>query len=185
MLDTQAIGAIDVALWDVAGKVANLRIHRLLGTCRDRVPVYASSWLLPHTEDYVEEAVRYRDLGWKAYKIHPRFAAKEDIKLCAAVRQAIGDDMGLMLDAAWSYSYEEALRMGLAIKDLDYWYEDPLAETDLYGYTKLRQKLNIPILAVFVKGKGLMRTLCGAWIRLCVGRASEADQNEPAHTSNS
>ena len=148
MLDTQAIGAIDVALWDIAGKVANLPIHRLLGTCRDRVPVYASSWLLPRAEDYVEEALYYRDLGWKAYKIHPRFVAKEDIKLCVAVRQAVGVDMGLMLDAAWSYSYEEALHVGLAIEDLGYsWYEDPLAETDLYGYTKLRQKLSIPILA--------------------------------------
>ena len=148
LLDTQAIGVIDVALWDIAGKVANLPIHRLLGTCRDKIPVYASSWLLPRAEDYAEEALHYRDLGWKAYKIHPKFVAKEDIKLCAAVRKAVGDDMDLMLDPAWSYDYEDALRVGLAIQELGYyWYEDPLAETDLYGYVKLRQKLNIPILA--------------------------------------
>ena len=55
-VSTNAIGAVDVALWDVAGKVANLPIHRLLGTCRDRVPAYASSEWLPTPEAYGEEA---------------------------------------------------------------------------------------------------------------------------------
>jgi L-alanine-DL-glutamate epimerase-like enolase superfamily enzyme len=54
----------------------------------------------------------------------------------------------LMLDSMWSYSYEDAVRVGLAIQDLGYyWYEDPLAEDDVYGYTKLRPQLRIPILA--------------------------------------
>src|SRR5215467_12700327 len=52
----RAIGAVDVALWDIGGKVAGLPIHRLLGSCRDRVPAYASSGLLPSPEAYGEEA---------------------------------------------------------------------------------------------------------------------------------
>src|SRR5260370_26858103 len=53
-----------------------------------------------------------------------------------------------MLDSTWSYRYEEALRVGRAIEEMGfYWYEDPLAEQDIYNYVKLRQKLDIPILA--------------------------------------
>ena len=147
-VSTDAIGAVDVALWDIAGKVAGLPIHRLLGTCRDRVPAYASSGWLETPEDYAEEALRFRSLGWSAYKIHPQAVPKEDIKICKAVRQAVGDDMVLMLDSMWSYGYEDALRVGRAIEELGFlWYEDPLAEEDLYNYVKLKSRLDIPIIA--------------------------------------
>ena len=62
-VSTNAIGAVDVALWDIAGKVAGLPIHRLLGSCRDRVPAYASSGYLATPEDYAEEALHFKDLG--------------------------------------------------------------------------------------------------------------------------
>ena len=62
----RAIGAVDVALWDLAGKVAKLPIHRLLGTCRESVPAYASSAHLPTPEAYVEEALHFLSLGWPA-----------------------------------------------------------------------------------------------------------------------
>ncbi len=147
-VDTRAICAIDVALWDIAGKAANLPIHRLLGTCRDTAPAYASSAVLPAVQDYVDEALRFREAGWTAYKIHPRCVPKVDVETCAAVKNALGDSMVLMLDSMWSYSYEDAVRVGLAIQEMGfYWYEDPLAEDDLYGYTKLRPQLKIPILA--------------------------------------
>jgi L-alanine-DL-glutamate epimerase-like enolase superfamily enzyme len=147
-VSTNAIGAVDVALWDIAGKVAGLPIHRLLGSCRDRVPAYASSGWLPTPEAYGEEAQHFRSLGWTAYKIHPHAMPRNDIKICQAVRQAVGDDMVLMLDSMWSYGYEDAVRVGRAIEALDYfWYEDPLVEEDLYNYVKLRQKLDIPIMS--------------------------------------
>jgi L-alanine-DL-glutamate epimerase-like enolase superfamily enzyme len=143
----QAIGSVDIALWDLAGKVMNQPVHRLLGTCRDKVPAYASSANLPTPEEYVDEALDFKSKGWTAYKIHPHVNPKEDIEICRAVRKAVGDDMVLMLDV-WYYGYEDALRVGKAIEDLDYfWYEDPLAEDDLYGYIRLKQKLNIPLLA--------------------------------------
>jgi len=154
-VSTEAIGAVDVALWDVAGKVANLPIHRLLGTCRDRVPAYASSGWLPTPEAYGEEARHFKTLGWPAYKIHPYGIPREDIKICRAVRNAVGDDMTLMLDAIWAYSYGDAVRVGRAIEALDFfWYEDPLAEEDVYNYIKLRNKLDIPIVSTeFVPGR--------------------------------
>ena len=147
-VSTYAMGAIDVALWDIAGKVAGLPIHRLLGTCRDRVPAYASSAWLATPEDYADEVLHFRDLGWPAYKIHPHGVPKEDIEICQAVRRAAGDDMVLMLDSMWVYGYEDALRVGRAIEALNYfWYEDPLAEEDIHNYVKLKSKLDIPIIS--------------------------------------
>jgi L-alanine-DL-glutamate epimerase-like enolase superfamily enzyme len=150
------IGALDVALWDIAGKVAGLPIHRLLGTWRDSVPAYASSQVLDSIASYVEQAKQYQSSGWAAYKIHPPQAWREDIKVCEAVRQAVGDDYTLMLDSVWSYNYEQALRVGRAIEALGfYWYEDPLADQDIYNYLKLRQKLDIPIMATEYPSAGL------------------------------
>jgi L-alanine-DL-glutamate epimerase-like enolase superfamily enzyme len=147
-VDTRSICAVDVALWDIAGKVANLPIHRLLGTYRDTAPAYASSAVMARVQDYVEEALRFREAGWTAYKIHPPCRPKQDVEICAAVKDAVGESMALMLDSMWSYGYEDALRVGLAIQDMGYyWYEDPLAEDDLYAYIKLRPQLRIPILA--------------------------------------
>jgi L-alanine-DL-glutamate epimerase-like enolase superfamily enzyme len=151
-----AIGALDVALWDIAGKVANLPIHRLLGTCRESAPAYASSAFMPTPQDYAEEALSYKSQGWKGYKIHPHAKPDEDIEISRAVRKAVGDDMVLMLDSCWAYGYEDAVRVGRAIEELNYyWYEDPLTEDDIYNYVKLRQKLDIPILATEYTPGGL------------------------------
>jgi len=152
----RAVGALDIALWDIAGKVANLPIHRLLGTCRDRVPTYASSTMLPTPEDYAQEALYYQSQNWAAYKIHPHANPEEDIEICRTVRKTVGYDMKIMLDSVWAYGYEDAVRVGRAIEELNFlWYEDPLPEDDIYGYVKLRQKLDIPILATEYTTGGL------------------------------
>ena len=138
-VSTNAIGAVDVALWDIAGKVAGLPIHRLLGSCRDRVPAYASSGYLTTPEDYAEEALHFKDLGWPAYKIHPHAVPKEDIEICRVTRNAVGTQYDLMLDSMWAYCYEDALRVGRAAEEYDFlWYEDPLAEEAIYNYVKLK-----------------------------------------------
>ncbi|MCC6174520.1 MAG: mandelate racemase [Chloroflexi bacterium] len=152
----RSICAVDVALWDIAGKAAGLPIHRLLGTCREKVPAYASSAVLAGPQAYVEEALSFRERGWTAYKIHPQRDPRKDLEICRAVKQAVGDTMVLMLDSMWAYGYEDALRVGLEVQDLGfYWYEDPLAEDDIYGYVKLKQRLNIPILATEYSPGGL------------------------------
>ena len=152
----RAIGALDVALWDLAGKAMKQPIHRLLGTCRTSAPAYASSAHLPTAEDYAAEAMDFKSRGWTAYKIHPHTQPEKDMAICRTVRKAVGDDYRLMLDSMWSYSYEDAVRVGRAIEELNfYWYEDPLVEDDLYNYVKLRQKLDIPILATEYTRGGL------------------------------
>ena len=144
----RCIGAVDIALWDIAGKAAGLPIHRLLGSCRDCVPAYASSEVLPSKEAYAEEALRIQAAGFHAYKMHPPTEWQQDIEICRHVRKAVGDGYRLMLDSTWSYTYPEALRVGRVLEELDfYWYEDPLDADDITNYVKLRRKLDIPILA--------------------------------------
>lgn len=166
-------GAVDVALWDIAGKAAGLPLHRLLGTVKDRVPIYTSSWVHREAEAYVEEAVAYRERGAQGHKLHPltqlrSFAgaaipAAADIDLCARIRAATGDDFPLFLDSAWAYSYGEAVQVGRAIQDLGYaWYEDPLPADDLYGYVRLKQQLSIPLMATEITGGGL--TALAPWV---------------------
>jgi L-alanine-DL-glutamate epimerase-like enolase superfamily enzyme len=151
-------GYVDVALWDIAGKAAGLPVHRLLGTCREEMPVYASSWALPAPEDYIDEARVYQAMGIRAYKLHPpSFSAfftrspwsiDADIAACRKVREAVGDGLTLMFDGFFRYSYPEALKMGLALQELGYyWYEDPLKSDDIYGYQRLKEKLSIPLMA--------------------------------------
>lgn len=151
-------GYVDVALWDIAGKAAGLPIHRLLGTVRHEVPAYISSWVHPDSKTYADEAAAYREQGFSAYKLHPPTQRRmlhgepvtiaDDIEACDLVRDQVGSDYRLMLDSAWAYSYPEALTVGQAIQDLDYyWYEDPLPADDIYGYRRLRQQLSIPLMA--------------------------------------
>ena len=159
----RAIGAVDVALWDIAGKAAGLPIHRLLGSYRESVPAYASSAVLPAKEAYAEEATRFKAEGWAAYKIHPPTDPVVDAEVCRAVRRAVGDAFTVMLDSTWAYQYPEALRVGKVIEDLGfYWYEDPLEDDDLLSYVKLKQHLAIPILATEYSPGGL--TAYAPWL---------------------
>ncbi len=154
-VSTQVIGAIDICLWDINGKMANQPIHRLLGTCKSQVPAYSSTAYHATIEEYVEEALRFQANGWTAHKLHPHGTPEADIRICTAVREAVGDDMKLMLDAMWAYQYADAVRVGRAMEELGYyWYEDPLVEEDIYNYVKLNRKLDIPVMCTeFAPGR--------------------------------
>ncbi len=142
------VGAVDVALWDLAGKVAGLPVHQLLGSHRRSVPAYASSAVLDGPQNYAEEAVAFRDAGWQAYKIHPHGEPDIDIQICEAVRRAVGDDYRIMLDSTWGYDYAGALKVGQCVQSLGYyWYEDPLPWDDIDDYLRLKNELDIPIMA--------------------------------------
>jgi L-alanine-DL-glutamate epimerase-like enolase superfamily enzyme len=144
----RAIGAVDVALWDLAAKAANMPLYKMLGAYRDKVPAYASSAVMSEPGAYADEARQYREGGWAAYKIHPPTQWRTDIKVCEAVRRSVGDDYTIMLDSTWSYNYEAAIKVGRAVEGLGFhWYEDPLADDDMYNCIKLREKLDIPLMA--------------------------------------
>ncbi len=144
----RTIGAVDVALWDLAGKITGLPISRVLGRYRDRIAAYASSVTMRDPQQYGEEAARIAAAGFAGYKLHPPKDLAGAIAACRAARRAVGDDYTLMVDTSGSLDYPEALRLGRELEDMGYlWFEDPLPEDDLVNSAKLRQKLSIPIMA--------------------------------------
>jgi L-alanine-DL-glutamate epimerase-like enolase superfamily enzyme len=93
----RVIGACDTALWDIGAKAAGIPLYKFLGGGRAAIGAYASSQMLEDAQAYAEEAARFKADGWKGYKIHPPQNPDEDIKVCEAVRKAVGDDFTLML----------------------------------------------------------------------------------------
>lgn len=154
----RAVGAVDTALWDIAGKAADVPIYKLIGGCKEKIAAYASSQVLACSEEYEEEVRRYQEMNWKAYKIHPPVRDyREDIMICEKVRKAAGDEYPLMLDSMWAYSYPQAVTAGRALEELKFeWFEDPMPEHDIYNYSKLCEQLDIPVMATEYPGGELM-----------------------------
>lgn len=141
-------GPVDVALWEIAAKRADLPLFRYLGAVRDRLPYYASSQFLPETADYITEAQRYIDLGATAYKSHPAGDWRQHIEIAGALRSAF-PDLTLMLDPAGSnYTMGEAMRVARALEELDFhWLEEPFHDVYIDKYAQLCRSVDIPILA--------------------------------------
>jgi len=139
--------ALDECLWDIIGKSLKLPVYKLLGSYREKILAYASTPNYEKEEDYIDLALKCKEKGYKALKIHPFRNWKKDISLCKAVRDAVGDEMILMLDPFNAYSREEALKVGRVIEKLDfYWYEDPIPTTDIDGLVDLCRSLDIEVL---------------------------------------
>jgi len=151
--------AADVCLWDILGKAVNRPIYQLLsgGTkTKDKVMAYASSLHLPTIEDYVPDALKAKQLGYRGYKIHPgrgQHATGPEIPTYVGhmqeireVRKAVGDDYVLMHDPVQQYNRFEALAVGRLLDELNYlWFEDPIRTTDQEGLIELAKKLNLPL----------------------------------------
>ena len=146
------ISAIDIALWDIAGKAAGRPVCELLGGRRVAdVPVYASE-VMPDTADGVrriaERAVSdgypALKLGWGPLGRDPDF----DVALARAARDALGAEPTLMLDGGRAYSVKTALQLLRRIEELDvYWFEEALAPDDLDGYRRLSDATPVRIAA--------------------------------------
>lgn len=146
-----AISGIDIALWDIKGKVLGLPVHRLMGgPLRTRLQAYATGTY--RTEggdplDYVVREVRgYVEEGFHAVKLKIGFGVEEDAALIAAVRDAIGPETGLMLDANHGYDAIEAIALGRRVAPLDIgWFEEPVVPDDLGSYRAVREGQPIPV----------------------------------------
>ncbi len=156
------LGNIDCALWDLAGKFAGLSVSRMLGQARNKIKAYASTAPnLGDPDEYAAHAVRCKEAGYTAYKVHanifwnprtrqpapgrPAFP-KEDVEICAAVRDAVGDEMSLMLDPWGVYTLEESIWVGREIEQLGYkFFEHPMHERLIEPYRKLCEELMIPV----------------------------------------
>ena len=110
---------IDVALWDLAGKILNKPVYRLLGGRNTQISLYAT-YPPRHNNSlgFIEEAKELLSEGYLAYKIHPgNLSVKETIKTIDGVRNAVGEKMTLMLDRNHGYSLNEALRIGHSLDE--------------------------------------------------------------------
>ena len=142
-----ALSAIDIALWDIAGQVAAQPIAALLGGCvREKVAVYATG--LYYTKDefptkLIAEAKGYVDAGYQGMKTKVGgLPIAEDVKRVAALRQAIGSEIQLMVDANEGYNATSAIRIGRQLADLDLrWFEEPVNAQDLAGYAQVKAAL--------------------------------------------
>lgn len=149
----QSLSGVDIALWDIAGKVAGLPIHKLIGGAHRReVQAYGYGMMLKresledHVARFADEAAAIKDMGFAATKMKVGLGPKEDVKLCQAVRRGIGDDFPFMVDANHCYTTSDAFYVGRALEELDaYWFEEPVAPEDLDGYRELRAGLNVNI----------------------------------------
>jgi L-alanine-DL-glutamate epimerase-like enolase superfamily enzyme len=164
-----SISGIDIALWDIAGKVAKLPLYRLFGGCRERIEAYASGGFYQEgksVDDLAGEAESYRARGFKGMKMkvgrnpstgtHLRHLLdhaelcevepEEDIARVAAVRRALGPGAKLMIDVNCAWSPSVAIEMGRALEPHKlYWIEEPVATDDIDGSARVAAALATPI----------------------------------------
>jgi len=147
----EAISAIDIALWDIKGKYTKLPIYKLLGgSFRDELTAYATGFyhrnLKNQTKKLVDEAYKYISEGFKALKIKIGFGIEDDIKNVKAIREAVGDDIKIMVDANHAYNANNAIKVGKRIEEFDiFWFEEPVPPEDKNGYIEVKNNINIPI----------------------------------------
>jgi L-alanine-DL-glutamate epimerase-like enolase superfamily enzyme len=145
-------GAFDNCLWDIAGKAAGLPVVALLGRARARCPAYLNigGGRGPGAQRIaVEDARRAVAEGYPAVKDHFRDTPAANIALFRAVREAVGEAIDALHDAALcGYTYPEALRVGRALEELSYgWFEEPLPDARQAELQRLCAALEVPVLA--------------------------------------
>ncbi len=155
----EAMSGLDMALWDIAGKHYNKPIYELLGgSFRDRIKAYATGCYYRREDvgnykkglgELKEEAKRHMDDGFSAMKCKIGLLhVEEDTERIAQIREAVGPEPLLMVDANHAYNYHTAKRIGKNLEEYNiFFFEEPVLPEDLYGYKKLRESLNMAIAA--------------------------------------
>jgi L-alanine-DL-glutamate epimerase-like enolase superfamily enzyme len=147
-----AIAPLDIAVWDAFGKTLGQPLHRLLGGFRDRVPTYGSDnlWFSLTPDELAASARRHVENGFNAVKL--RIGREKTAELEAArvraVRDAVGPDVKIMVDATESWTLVQARRAGGVLQEAGIaWLEDPVHHFDVAGLAQLRQELDVPVTA--------------------------------------
>lgn len=169
-LTVTALSGIDMALWDIKGKVLGQPVCVLLGgRWRESVRAYATGSFkrdgVDRVSDNAQEMAQRRAEGFHACKIKIGFGLAEDLAVIRAVREAIGSDMRLMIDANHGYTVTEAIRLGRAAADYDIdWFEEPVVPEQLAAYAQVRAGQPIP-----VAGGETWHTRWGHWQAIQAG----------------
>jgi L-alanine-DL-glutamate epimerase-like enolase superfamily enzyme len=159
-LSDPVLCAVDLALWDLAGRALEIPVYKMLGGYRDKVPAYASTMCgddlkdgLATPEDYARFAKWAMARGYPAFKLHtwqPPYegapSVKRDLEACAAVREVVGPDVPCMLDPYHYYDREAALALARGLEELDfYWLEEPMDEHSMSSYIWLTAHTSLAI----------------------------------------
>jgi L-alanine-DL-glutamate epimerase-like enolase superfamily enzyme len=147
-----ALSAIDTALWDLCGKRSGTPLWQMLGGYRDTVPVYASGTLWRHHDNdrLQRDAADLVRRGYRAMKLRlgGGRSLKDDALRAKLVREAVGPEVALMVDALWGLSPMHGVRMARMLGELDYaWLEEPVREGDFAGLAQVRAERALPIAA--------------------------------------
>ena len=148
----KTIGSLDIAIWDIIGKALNLPVYKVLGAHSERLRVYAAGGYYREDktiDDLVKEMQGYVAEGFGAVKMKIGGASfNEDVDRVRAVREGIGPDVDLLIDANNKWRAYEAIRFGRAVEKYNiFWFEEPVAPDDFAGCAEVRQALDMPIVA--------------------------------------
>lgn len=145
---TLAISAIDTACWDAVGRTLEVPIHRLLGAGEGRIATYASEglWLDRDRDELATEAAGLIDRGFRAVKMRAGAGDDEDVARVRAVRETVGPDVALMVDANQAWDAKRAIRMGHRLAEFDLaWLEEPVPYTDVAAMAEVRAAIPMPL----------------------------------------
>jgi len=183
-----AISGVEIALWDIVGKACNQPVYRLLGgRCHERLPAYANGWYggARTPGEYAEKGREAVARGYKALKFDPFGTAWKEMNreemdeaeaLVAAVREAVGDEIGLMIEVHGRLSVGCAIEMGRRLeKYRPAWYEEPVTPNSLELLKEVKMALPFPIAA------GERLYTLQDFYRLIAMRAADVVQMDPAH----
>ena len=148
-IETYALSGIDIALWDLFGKVTNQPVHRLLGTAQESVRAYYAP-SLKKKELAVSDAAQAVKLGYTAIKLRVDGNIHEAVSLVGAVREKVGDSIDLMVDANMGYDRRGALTLAKELQQIGvYWLEEPIMSRSLSQYVNdhfwLADRVDIPL----------------------------------------
>jgi len=145
MLD--AMAGVDIALWDIAGKALGQPIHKLLGGAfRDRVLLYGGIGAGATPEAAAEEAKRAVEEGYSVLKLNIRLDTEEVVERVRAIREAVGDKVGIMVDIKFRYEVAEAIKLGRALERYEaFWLESPTWPEDVAGHAEIARALDLPL----------------------------------------
>jgi D-galactarolactone cycloisomerase len=142
-----AIAAVDIALWDIAGKAAGLPVHVLLGgPCRTEAPVYVSGIRGTAVADKLAVMRDFIDHGFSAFKVFGGFGVEEDVDLIEALLAGSGGRARVAIDTLWKYDINNAHRLGRRLEKAGaMWFEAPIEPEDARGNAELARSLDLPI----------------------------------------
>jgi L-alanine-DL-glutamate epimerase-like enolase superfamily enzyme len=147
-----AMGAVDIAVWDIVGKALNRPVCEVLGVFSERLRVYAAGGYYEEgkgIKELVKEMEGYVSEGFRAVKMKIGGESMEtDVARVRAVREAVGPKIDLMIDANNRWTAPEAIRFGLLVEKYNpFWFEEPVEADDFEGCAEIKRKLTIPIAA--------------------------------------